>query len=297
MIKFLFLALFIFSKAIIAQEKNYSISDKYSLENFSKMKIIHNHLQKVKIYDIEYRSTDNLKIKGFLIEPNNLSEKYPVVIYNRGGNGGYGMVSEPFIVNFLSKIASSGFMVIGSQLRGSQGSEGVDEFGGKDINDVNSLFNIIKDLKNADTTKIAQIGWSRGGITNFQMLKKTNKIKTTINIAGPSDILSTKRKEMFKVYQNRIKNYSLDSIYYSKKVSPIFQIDSILNKKESFLFLHGDNDDKVDISNSLDLFEKTCKSGFYSEIIIFKNEDHNLFNQKEKLIQDIITWLKKRITS
>lgn len=297
MIKFLFLALFIFSKAIIAQEKNYSISDKYSLENFSKMKIIHNHLQKVKIYDIEYRSTDNLKIKGFLIEPNNLSEKYPVVIYNRGGNGGYGMVSEPFIVNFLSKIASSGFIVIGSQLRGSQGSEGVDEFGGKDINDVNSLFNIIKDLKNADTTKIAQIGWSRGGITNFQMLKKTNKIKTTINIAGPSDILSTKRKEMFKVYQNRIKNYSLDSIYYSKKVSPIFQIDSILNKKESFLFLHGDNDDKVDISNSLDLFEKTCKSGFYSEIIIFKNEDHNLFNQKEKLIQDIITWLKKRITS
>lgn len=297
MIKFLFLALFIFSKAIIAQEKNYSISDKYSLENFSKMKIIHNHLQKVKIYDIEYRSTDNLKIKGFLIEPNNLSEKYPVVIYNRGGNGGYGMVSEPFIVNFLSKIASSGFIVIGSQLRGSQGSEGVDEFGGKDINDVNSLFNIIKNLKNADTTKIAQIGWSRGGITNFQMLKKTNKIKTTINIAGPSDILSTKRKEMFKVYQNRIKNYSLDSIYYSKKVSPIFQIDSILNKKESFLFLHGDNDDKVDISNSLDLFEKTCKSGFYSEIIIFKNEDHNLFNQKEKLIQDIITWLKKRITS
>ena len=297
MIKFLFLALFIFSKAIIAQEKNYSISDKYSLENFSKMKIIHNHLQKVKIYDIEYRSTDNLKIKGFLIEPNNLSEKYPVVIYNRGGNGGYGMVSEPFIVNFLSKIASSGFIVIGSQLRGSQGSEGVDEFGGKDINDVNSLFNIIKDLKNADTTKIAQIGWSRGGITNFQMLKKTNKIKTTINIAGPSDILSTKRKEMFKVYQNRIKNYSLDSIYYSKKVSPIFQIDSIRNKKESFLFLHGDNDDKVDISNSLDLFEKTCKSGFYSEIIIFKNEDHNLFNQKEKLIQDIITWLKKRITS
>ncbi|WJS95712.1 prolyl oligopeptidase family serine peptidase [Flavobacterium johnsoniae] len=255
------------------------------------MKTIQHHLSNVNIFDLTYNSFDNRKIKGFLILPVEKNKKFPVIIYNRGGNGSFAMVSEPYIIRFLSKIASKGFIVIGSQLRGSEGSEGIDEFGGKEIDDVLSLFSIIDKIEIADTTKIAQIGWSRGGITNFQLLKRTKKIEGTINIAGPSDILKTNRKEMFTVYRNRIKNYNLDSIYYSKKVSPIFQIDSILNKKENFLFIHGDKDERVEVFNSVELYDKTREKGYTADFILFENGDHSLFDQFDKLIEYITNWL------
>ena len=282
---------FIELEAQSIKQKEYILDDRFIPDRYAKMKTIHKHLETVSIKNLSYNSLDGTRVKGFLILPNNQECLYPIIIYNRGGNGNFAMVNDQYIIKFLSKIASKGFIVIGSQLRGSEGSEGIDEFGGKDIDDVFALFNIIDDIKIADTSRIAQLGWSRGGITNFQMLKKTNKIKTTINIAGPSDILKTKRKEMFTVYQNRIKNYGLDSIYHSNRISPIFQIDSILNKKESFLFIHGNIDDRVDISNSKDLYEKTQHYNYKSKFIVFENSDHSLFNQLEKLIQDIITWL------
>lgn len=277
------------------QSKNYVISDRFPLEKYNKMKTIQKHLEKANIYDLNYYSFDKTKVKGFLIIPNLEKINYPVIIFNRGGNGSFGMVTEPYIVKFLAKIASKGFIVVGSQLRGSDGSEGIDEFGGKEIEDVFSLFNIIDNIKIADTSKIFQLGWSRGGITNFQLLKKTKRINRTITIASPSDVLKTHRKEMFEVYKNRIPNYERDSIFYSNKVSPLFQIDSILNKKEKFLFIHGDEDERVGLSNSLQLYDKTNKLGFNSKLIVFKNGDHSLFNQLDKLINDIILWLNEEI--
>lgn len=279
----------------VIQEKNYITTDRFPLEKYNKMKTIHKQLEKVSIHDITYNSCDKTKVKGFLLLPNDEGKKFPVIIFNRGGNGSYAMVNDQYILAFLSKIASKGFIIIGSQLRGSDGSEGIDEWGGKDINDVLSLFTIINTLKMADTARIAQIGWSRGGITNFQLLKKTKKIRTTITIAGPADILKTKRKEMFAVYKNRVRNYERDSVYYSNKISPIFQIDSVLNKKESFLFMHGDQDERVPFSDSKELYTKTKRKGYKSKLIIFKNSEHSLFNQFEKAIEDILFWLKKEL--
>ncbi|WP_264535618.1 alpha/beta hydrolase family protein [Flavobacterium sp. N1736] len=295
----LILALFFFLSSnaqSIVQHKNYTMTDRFAPERYSKMKKIQKQLENVNIYDLTYKSFDNTKVKGFLLLPTEEDKKYPVIIFNRGGNGSYGMVNDQYIIAFLSKIASRGFVIIGSQLRGSEGSEGVDEFGGKDIDDVMALFDIIDSIKIADSTKIAQMGWSRGGITNFQLLKRTKKIRTTINIAGPSNILKIKRKEMFTVYQNRIRNYALDSIYYSNKVSPIFQIDSIVNKKESFLFLHGDQDEKVALFNSEELYQKTLENKYKSKFIIFENSDHSIFDQFQKLINDIVSWLDEELT-
>lgn len=251
------------------------------------------HLNDVTVYDLEYHSFDNTFVKGFLITPKDKSKKYPVLIFNRGGNGHYGMVTEPYIVRFLSKIAAQGYIVIGSQLRGSEGSEGEDEWGAKDIGDVLYLFEIIDELKNVDTSRIAQMGWSRGRVTNFHLLKKTNRIKATITIAGPADLLSTNRKDMFKVYRNRIKNYAKDSITATNCVSPIYQLDSIKNKKAPLLFLHGDKDSSVPITNSELLNEKAKQIGLQSTVITYPEGDHGLMKQIDSVINDVIEWLKR----
>lgn len=71
----------------------------------------------LRFYGFDYPSFDNLKIRGFLIRPKK-EGKYPVIIFNRGGNREAGAVSVDMMTNFLSKIADQGFILIGYQLRG-----------------------------------------------------------------------------------------------------------------------------------------------------------------------------------
>lgn len=270
-----------------AQYKNFTLSET-SFANGREQ--IHPHLSGVTIYDLAYRSFDNTAVKGFLITPKDASKKYPVIIFNRGGNGSYGMVSEPFIIRFLSKLASRGYIVIGSQLRGSDGSEGVDEFGGKDVDDVLFLFKIIDELKAADKNKIAQIGWSRGGVTNFQVLKKTDRVNATVTIASFADLLDSHRDIMFTVYRNRIPGYIKDSVAATRKVSPLYQIDSIKNNKAPLLFIHGDSDTTVLYENSMKLYKKAVEAGLKSKLITYPEGDHGLMKYFEQLLSDITTW-------
>lgn len=279
---------------INAQTTNYKISINESIAGNSYKRERFN-LNNLNVYDLEYKSFDDTKVNGYIIEPKGENKKYPVIIYNRGGNGSFGMVTDTKLVRLLCQIANKGYIVIGSQLRGSEGSEGEDEWGGKDIDDVMALFSIIDNMEKADTSKIAQVGWSRGGVTNFHMLKRTDRIKTTVNIAGPSDLLTTKRAIMFKVYKNRIKNYEKDSIKYTNRVSPIYQVDSIKNKKSSILYLHGDKDIQVTLQNSMDLYSATKNINIKSEIIIYPDGEHNLWEQLDMVIDDIDKWVKKEL--
>lgn len=285
----LFIVLLLYN-ALQAQYKNFTLSEapsyKIREKNFP-------HLAAVSVYDIAYKSFDSTAVKGFLIVPKDSTKKYPVIIFNRGGNGSYGMVAENYIVRFLSKIAARGYVVIGSHLRGSEGSEGVDEFGGKEVDDVLCLFNIMDGVKAADTTKVLQMGWSRGGITNFQVLKRTDRIAATVTIASPADILESHRKIMFTVYRNRIPGYAKDSVAAANKVSPLYQIAAVKNKKAPMLFIHGSKDDTVLYANAVMLYDKAKLSGIPSEFITYPDGDHTLRQYFDTMVTDITLWFNK----
>lgn len=269
----------------------FTLKPNQTLMDYPQKRNVLKHLDSVNVYDLAYTSVDNLKIKGYVISPKDSTRKYPVVIYNRGGNGSYGMVGEPLLFRFLAKLSARGYIVIGSQLRGSEGSEGKDEFGGRDIEDVLSLFKIADKLKLADTARIGQIGWSRGGITNFQLLKRSGRISTTVNIAGPSNLLKTHRNIMFTVYRNRIAGYAQDSVKAANRVSPVFQLDSIQNRNASILYIHGDNDQAVTLDNSKELYAETTKRTIKSKLVVIPGGDHSLREHFDGLIDTIVSWL------
>lgn len=249
-------------------------------------------LDSLNFRSINYKSFDNLKLRGFLIEPK-MKGNYPVLIYNRGGNGNFGAVNSVFLTEFLSKIANEGYIVIGSQLRGTSVSEGEDEFGGKDVNDVLSLFDIIDQLPNTDKNRIGVFGWSRGVMTNFLMLKKTNRIKTNIAIAGQADLIDTKRPKMFGVYRERIPGYAKDSVAVLKTRSSLLAIDSIQNKKVSHFIIHGNKDVKVDVSNAFTFYTKLNSKEYTTRLLVYENEGHDLEIVNDNLLNQITDWLKR----
>lgn len=260
------------------------------LNNDTVLKKEYEYLQTISIDFITYLS-DNIWVKGFVIKPKT-EKKLPVLIFNRGGNGNTGLVDLPFVIDFLSVIASKGYIVIGSQYRGALGSAGNDEFGGKEVGDIINLINLIPKIENTDSTRIGMLGWSRGVIMNYLTVKKKKEIKTIISIAGPSDLINNNRSDMSNVYKTRIPNYLNDSINLLKERSIIYSIDS-LSKTCSYLLIHGVKDESVNVYQTINLYEKLINSNFTTRLIIFENEKHKLLGVKKELMQAIIVWLNK----
>jgi len=137
------------------------------------------YLEDIDIYSITYLS-DGLKIKGLLVKPKVIDEKLPCIIYNRGGNRDFGALKLAQGVTILGQIAKEGYVVIASQYRGNAGSEGKEEFGGKDVNDVTILTDVLKEIEGANTAKIGMYGWSRGGMMTYIALTKSSNIKAAV---------------------------------------------------------------------------------------------------------------------
>jgi len=69
---------------------------------------------------------------------------------------------------------------------------GIDEFGGNDINDIINLYPIISSYKYCDKNNIGLYAWSRGCMMAFLVHKKVNWIKCIIVGAPNINLLHDK---------------------------------------------------------------------------------------------------------
>ena len=133
-------------------------------------------LGRIDVRSITYVS-DGLKVKGYLVAPKE-GGKLPCVIYNRGGNREFGAWTDRGAALQLGRIAAWGYLVIASQYRGNAGGEGVEEFGGRDVNDVLNLLTLLASQPRADTARVGMYGWSRGGMMTYLALARTERRRT-----------------------------------------------------------------------------------------------------------------------
>ncbi|OSY88034.1 hypothetical protein WH52_08370 [Tenacibaculum holothuriorum] len=257
------------------------------------------YLQKVNLYEITYLS-DGLKIQSYAAFPKK-EGKYPVIIFNRGGNRNYGALSltpqknRYFLNPMFSKIANEGFIIIGCNYRGSGKSEGNDEFGGNDLNDVLNLIKVVKELPKADSTKIGMYGWSRGGMMTYLALTKTNQIKAAVTGGAPSDKTIINRPKMEAgVYAQLIPNYWKNKEEELKKRSAIYLVDK-LPKNVPLLILHGDSDKRVTVANSIKLSKKLEEYKIPHQLKVFEGGNHGLTKYRKKVDSLVINWFKKHL--
>lgn len=226
-------------------------------------------LAKVDMYEIIYLS-DGLKIQSYAAIPRK-EGIFPVIIFNRGGRRDFyalqlfeGKAKYPVATNF-SKLANEGYIIIGSNYRGGGKSEGKDEIGGKDVNDVINIFDLLKEIPEADTNRIGMYGWSRGGMMTFIALTRTDQIKAAVVMGTPSEL---------------------------KNISAIDLADKF-PKNVPILMLHGNADWRAKSTHSLKMALEFEKVRIPYRLKIYEGADHGITEFKDDAHKEIISWFDR----
>ncbi|WP_298541449.1 prolyl oligopeptidase family serine peptidase [uncultured Aquimarina sp.] len=233
-------------------------------------------LKEIEFFKITYLS-DSLKIKGFIAKPIQAGS-FPCIISNRGGTGEFGQWNETGVGFFLGKLASWGYVVVASQYRGNSGSEGKEEVGGKDLNDVLNLVPTLDEIDNADTSRIGIEGASRGGMMTYLALKETCQFKAAVVLAGAANAFKAlkNRPEFEKhVYEKFIPNYHKNKEKELTARSAVFWADKMC-KTTPLLIMHGSSDWRVQASESLELVNKLYTYKHPVRYILFEGADHGI---------------------
>ena len=251
------------------------------------------YIDSIEIYSITYLS-GGLKINGLLVKPKKKA-KYPCVIYNRGGNREFGSLKIAHGATTLGQIAKEGYVVIASQYRGNGGSEGQEEFGGKDVNDITILPEVLKEIEDTDINNIGMYGWSRGGMMTYIALTKTKKIKAVVVGGAVSDNFSSieDRPEMETgVLSELIPNYADNKDAELEKRSAIKWADKF-PKNVPILMLHGNSDWRVKPEQSLKLALEFEKNRIPYRLIMFEGGDHGISEHKKEVNEQVINWFDR----
>ena len=90
--------------------------------------------------------------------------------------------------SIFNELAANGFVVLASQYRGNDGGEGLEQFGGADVGDVETLVSLASSLPYADPKNIFFYGLSRGGMMTFLALARGVTVNAAAVVGGIYDL-------------------------------------------------------------------------------------------------------------
>ncbi|HEX8240446.1 MAG TPA: alpha/beta fold hydrolase [Allosphingosinicella sp.] len=136
--------------------------------------------------DLTYK-VDGLSITGVVVRPR-AGKRLPILIWARGGVG-EARIDPPQLVE-MGWWARHGYLVIASNYRGAGGSEGKDEFGGADVNDLVALVAIARKYRQVDVRRIYGVGFSRGGMMLLRAAAFGLPVRALATAGAPTDLAS-----------------------------------------------------------------------------------------------------------
>ena len=286
----------------IISEENFSIKSFDTLyhrlsDKSGNLKVTYNYLNTVKTKTFFYES-DGLKVKGYMAYPKDISKKHPVIIYNRGGNREFGNLNEYKMAFIIAKVASWGYVVLASQYRGNDGGEGMEEFGGADVQDVIHLIDVAGNLSFADSENMGMYGWSRGGMMTYLALMQTDKIKAAVVGGAVTDLKAmddSRDGEMgVYVYSELMPGYEKNKDSVMALRSAIYHADK-LPKTTPILLLHGTSDWRVIPEESLNMAAELQKEKVPYSLVMYEGGDHGLSEFRQEVDDQVKVWFEKYV--
>lgn len=251
------------------------------------------YIDSLDFYQVSYLS-DGFHINGFVVAPSHVNTLLPVVIFNRGGNRNFASIGIETLLEWIAPIARAGYIVVASQYRGGGGSDGNDEFGGNDVNDVLNLLPVLSEWPGADTQRIGMYGWSRGGMMTYLALSKTKRIKAAVIGGAPADLAAelTLRSKMEDLYGLLIPGYAGNKTAELRKRSAICWPEKLCPSTH-LLILHGKKDVRADYKQARAMFDTLHALRRPVQLKLFENGDHIISNNRRVKDEMIINWFRQ----
>lgn len=245
---------------------------------------------KRRIYLFSYPS-DHLHVKGVLsITPKAAS--HPTILYLRGGNRDFGLFLPG---KGLSNYKNYTFL---APLYRGGASEGTDEYGGDDVNDVKNLVDYIPELEKIIQQQIPQsgmwmIGSSRGAMQMFLALSRFPSLQKRVSIAlslcGLVDIHQCikEREDMKDLFETDFGLTAKNHKSWTSLRNPLLAVKKI-KKNLPIIIVHGKSDTRISLIQSQNMFKKLQKLGNRVTMIEVQKGNHglsNIPNRESKIIQ------------
>lgn len=243
----------------------------------------------VEVSRITYPSPDGLSITGIVALPKN-AQNADLVIYNRGGSGNYGILTVRSVMTQFIPLARAGYVVAGSNYRGNDGSEGKDEFGGRDVDDVIALHDLARKELPVNQKPCFTIGHSRGGLMTYLLMKHGLPMRAAIAIAAVSDLRGW----------NNARSQMVETVY--KRFIPGFEAnaEALLSDRSALcwpqaltsplLLLHGTKDDRVPHTQSEELAALLTNP---HELVLFEGGNHSLLRHWDEVLKRTLDWMAR----
>ena len=236
----------------------------------------------------KFESFDGLEVPYFMMKPNG-DGPFPTIFVIHGGPEGQ---SRSGFSNRLQLLYSMGYMIIIPNIRGSNG------YGRKylalddielrldSIKDINELAQHVK-MNNdyVDGNKLIIYGGSYGGFAVLSaMVEYPNTFQIGIDIVGISNFVTF--LENTADWRRRLREVEYGFLERDREfLESISPSNKIENVKSPILIIQGDNDERVPLSESIQMYEKLKEQNIPTQLLRFEDEGHGVIKRKNVIKQ------------
>lgn len=271
------------------QSRSFSFEDYKDDEIFDieKVQLSRELAEKCDSYKFTYLS-DGYKIKAYISIPVSAlqsSKPCKCVLFNRGGNSSMGYLDD----NSTAKMcAVFDRIVIASQYRGADGSEGKDQFGGDDLRDVIKLIDLCGNrFSFADMDDFCVAGVSRGGMMTYMAARQDSRIKRIISVSGVCDLLCwyEQREDMQPLLKDYIGFTPQENPSEYEKRSVVCWYDEI---RIPVLMIHSKQDARVSYQQAEELYRKLKSCNDDCDFITHDDDYHGIHAEDLTSIREFL---------
>ena len=235
-----------------------------------------------------FKSFDGLEVPYFIHYPNG-EGPFPTVFVIHGGPEAQAMTA---FSNVAQLLLSQKYIVIFPNIRGSSGYGrtylSLDDIEKRldSIKDINALVNyVVANDPKVDKNKLVIYGGSYGGFAVLSSITEfPDLFHTAIDVVGISNFVSFLKNTAD--WRRRIREVEygfLDrDLEFLESVSPSNKVDLI---KTPTLIVQGDNDERVPLSESIQMYEELQRRNIPSKLLRFEDEGHGVVKRKNQIIE------------